>query len=166
MGKLRSKIVPRWPNKVLTVDPGFGGTGWAYWVGNEYPIFGVIKERARIKLFSDEVRLTLLFQEFRILLGQYKPTAVILESMQLWTSLTSQTSASRGDLFLLQTLVGGYCAVSTEFSTPFQMLTPMRWKGQLSKEALRSRILLITNVRYPDHAEDAVGIGFHLAGVL
>jgi len=166
MGKIRSTITPHWPARILTVDPGFGGTGWAYWLGNEYPIFGVIKERAKIKSRSDEERLSLLFQEFRILLRQYNPLGVVLESMQLWTSLTSQTSASRGDLFLLQTLVGGYCAVSTEFSISFRMLTPMQWKGQLSKEALRSRITLINNQRYPDHAEDAVGIGFHLAGVL
>lgn len=166
MGKNRALIVPDWPKGVLTVDPGFGGTGWAYWLGNDQPIFGVIKERSKYKKAADELRLCLLFGEFDTLLKHYEPKLVVLESMQLWSSLQSYASASKGDLFLLQTLVGGYCAISDNNRITFQLLTPMQWKGQLSKEALRSRIALINNASYPDHAEDAVGIGLHLAGVL
>ena len=166
MGKKRSELTANYPLRTMTIDPGFGGTGWAYWLGNAYPIYGVIKEKAGIKKGTDEIRITLMVREFRNILKYYQPTRVVLESMQLWQSLMSQTSAARGDLFLLQTLVGAYASTCIFQDIEFEFRTPTQWKGQLSKEALRARISMINACRYPDHAEDAVGIGFHLAGIL
>jgi hypothetical protein len=176
MGKIRSELTPRWPNNVLTIDPGFGGTGWAFWTGGLYPITGCITEPRKMKSRTKEERLTLEFKQFKMLLSIYEPERVFIETMELWTgSLMSRTAASTGDLFFLQTLVGGFAAITLDDPRrSLQLSTPQRWKGQLSKDAIRARIRLIQTEHgeagkyedYPNHAEDAVGMGYYLAGVI
>jgi len=149
----------------VTVDPGLGGTGWAYFLEKSQPPakFGVLREtkglwQARAKKISDQ---------FGGLIAAFDRCPVLIEWPGFWGgSMKSFTSMERGDLFKLCYLIGSLAAVCPR--TPY-LISPLVWKGQLSKEAVKRRIVRSLGDAYkdvPEHATDAIGMGLILGGLI
>jgi len=162
-------------NNTITVDPGWN-TGMAYWIGDYTPLVFVIKEppkRKKIKL--EPTRLAYMFTEFKSFLMSKKVKLCVIEGVELWAgNVRSMTSASRGDLFALAYIVGGYLSICQQLGIRTKLVYPrgnkakekIRWKGQLDNEALDERIMMINGVTYKEHVREAVGIGFSIMGIL
>lgn len=150
----------------MTVDPGFGGTGWAFWRGDKFPITGCIREKKKNKIASEEDRLSFMWSNFKALLATYKPIKCYLERPEFWNSAHGMVSASSGSLLFLQGLTAGYAQVCQQDLIEFKLIPPRLWKGQLDKVAVAFRVLRINKTKYPNHITDAVAMGFSLMGML
>jgi hypothetical protein len=108
-----------------------------------------------------------LWGKFDEILEEYYPDVCFIEGVQLWGSVKSQTSAKRGDTFLLSYLIGGYCHLCTTRGVEFHIINPSTWKGQLPKEVVHKRIhKLLPELKYDlsEHTMDAVGLGLYVNG--
>lgn len=153
---------------VLTVDPGLGGTGLAFW-----PTLSRCS-RARLPAWTRVVNAgRMSWQERAFEIAEHvrnlsvSAGIVFIEIPRLWTgSKTSRASASRGDLTKLSVLAGAILHAMR--LTPREIVTafPSDWKGQLPKPAVDARIQRALGRQYPDHAADAVGMGLAIQGVL
>ena len=154
-------------DRVLTVDPG-DYTACAYWEGNDNPLIFTLKPTQDDLKQSHEFQLMGQWRRFRAVLSEVKPRNVYIESVSVWSgNLKSQTAAIRGNLMKLSYLIGGYCAMCMEHQAPFTLISVQEWKGQLSKDAVKSRVKRCNGRRYSnDHIVDAVGIGFSIMGEL
>lgn len=168
--KRQGLIIPR----VLFLDPGLTGTGWAY--------FGQINTKARTfvaPLDSGvnipkqsrqwEGRVDTLCAWFAGLCVSTHPSLVVLEFPELWiNSAVSFSSATRGDLFKLTYLIGGLGEVARRASNNLPILvSPRDWKGQLPKDVVIRRIKRrFPNLKLDNHEADAVGMGLAAQGGL
>lgn len=170
---------------VVTIDPGLGGTGWAYWYSMNVsptnitkkarpPDFtGVLRVPKKIKDWEDKAYgYSKLFEQ---LVKRSLPEAdedgrlFVIEFPQLFSSSSiSFASAQRGDLFKLSYLVGMYSQIiySSKVPSEIDLVSPNAWKGQLTKKATNKRIMRTIKKKYRDHEADAVGIGLYLQGKL
>ena len=165
----------------MTVDPGFGGTGWALWAYGELkPLdFGVIhiSRQAKSAFHIDgggirhslEERSRSLMVKVGTVLKRPELLCVQVEWPQLFASGRGMASAARGDLgsvYLAAAMVAAaawHCGIAVNF------LPVNEWKGQLSKEQVEHRVCRALKCKighYPNHALDAVGMGLHLQGKL
>jgi hypothetical protein len=93
--------------------------------------------------------------------------SVIIESVELWSgSLTSYTSATRGDLFKLAYVIGGILSALREIGSDRYVVSPRKWKGQLDYHKLRH----ILKVKFGfearnDHEASARGMGLWAKGI-
>ena len=171
--KARPKV-DEW--NVMFVDPGLGGTGWAYWdhlvrqpevlpTATRPDAVGVIKASRAATWLG---RAQKIADGFTYDMDPYHPEIIVFEFQQLWTdSSTSMAAGARGDLFKLSFLTGMLAAISQEVAeAEIVLVTPSQWKGQLSKVAVRRRIKRALGKRYKDHIEDAVGMGLKVQGAL
>jgi hypothetical protein len=83
---------------------------------------------------------------------------------------TSQAAAAKGDLFKLAALFGCLSSRLDQLDCLAIPLPVARWKGQMPKDAVRRRIARAYGLkraeRFPDHVEDAVGMGLAAQGLL
>jgi len=169
---------------VLCVDPGLGGTGWAFFKtlltkhkfksNTQCPpdVFDVFKP------YNKSENHQWIGKSYEIANYMFNVIAVlrvnwlIIEFPEVWgSSLRSQVSSQKGNLHKLSFLIGMICdamRVQGRERVPI-LVTPNEWKGQLSKEAVIRRIEL----RFPhlkdmvqDHEADAIGIGMAAQGIL
>lgn len=149
----------------LTIDPG-DSTGYAYWSGLLSPKVGQFNNNCRAK--DLELQLCHMLKKFDALLDDLHPELVVIESVEVWGgSLTSITSAVRGNLMKLSYMVGVYSALCDQRGITFKLIPARRWKGQLSKDAVKLRVYRAIKKHYPQtHMTDAVGIGLHCMGLL
>lgn len=169
---------------VLFVDPGLGGTGWAFFrmirtlFPKTVPPFkpecsGVIKIPKSEYVGSWLTHSSSVVSAFRGMLSAYKPKTVVLESPALWSgNATSHASAisgrdgEPGDLFKLAYLLGGLGLVVVEVTGDQPILVmPYEWKGQLPKEVILER-LDSWGIKAKDHEADAIGMGLAAQGSL
>lgn len=77
-------------------------------------------------------------------------------------------AARKGDLVKLAKLVGNIEHIFFTRKIPLQLLTPMKWKGQVSKEIIFNRMFRFwkPDTDQASHALDAVAIGFAAQGRL
>ncbi len=170
--------LPIW-NRVLTVDPGLGGTGWCLWpalcevkgdlcqMPSSWGVLNSSKKDWQDK--SDD-----LWEQFSDLLAEKNVYQVVIEMPELWTTGKSMASVTSGDLFKLVYLIGGMSRVSnitlSNFgeSRPPVMIKPREWKGQLPKDVVIARIKKLCPAcsTIGNHEADAVGMGFALQGRL
>ena len=149
--------------KLLTVDPGMA-TGWAIWEGpnpRKPSIYGQIRV-AHSNLETDLSELFKRFTEIQIC------ERVCIEYPGIWQhSATSMVAAFSGDLIKLATIVGGFAAIAKRSDAILTLLPPQRWKGQLSKDAIKMRVKRATGIdERSSHINDAIGIGLYLLGLL
>ena len=164
------------------VDPGFGGTGWAYFPRvatrrRQKPLppeaMNVLHYDSAIKSLKDDADWVLamrhLHSQFLCKLDDYLPAVVHIEFASLWQSAKSHASANRGDLFKLTALIGAYAAACMQVGCEIRFVRVAAWKGQLPKRVVRARIDRAwgnfagrTGLR--DHETDAVGMGLAFQG--
>ena len=156
---------------ILTVDPGLGGTGWAFWdklecAPNEY---GVI--RSPVTITKWEYKASTICREFDNILGllPYRCRICYIEFPKSWSqSQKSHAATYKGDLLKLAFLIGRLVEI-LESKWDFEyvhLIEPHVWKGQLSKKQVNKRIRKELGESYPDHISDAVGMGLYLMGRL
>ena len=148
--------------RMLSVDPGVTGTGYAIWSdgnlshwGTFYPNLpkaGWLQKALSIKVkFSD-----LLSPDI---------TRLIIEYPVFMRGTGGYMVASAGDLCKLAVLTG---MILGQFPhRRIVLVEPSQWKGQLPKSVCRSRIENILGVTFSDtsnHAIDAIGIGLWSMG--
>jgi hypothetical protein len=162
---------------VMTVDPGLGGTGVAFWrklvrgTATEPDFVDVLHEEDETATWTERARS--IARAARELLPV--PETLFVEVPRLWPhSRKSRAAAIRGDLTKLSAVAGMVIeAVSASRFATLRVVTafPRDWKDQLPKDAVVRRIyralgLNSDGLSYPDHAADAVGMGLAIAGVL
>lgn len=157
-------------DRVLFVDPGLGGTGWAF-----FPVvkvdatkspkmpeqFGVIHVKSKKDVercwqsIAEEIS-----QTFAGIIAALNPDLVVIEFPELWSgNSTSHASTASGDLFKLAYLVGALAMSSSRYVTALPVLvTPGEWKGQLSKDMVLER-LADYGITAKNHEADAIGMG-------
>lgn len=153
-------------NKILAIDPGYGGTGWALFESGRYYKSGIIRLPAGAKSrLSDEAISKLIMHEFHNLIMKFKPDKVVIETMTFWSgSGKSYVSTAKGDLFKLTMLVGMFFAVCVYADIECKTISANIWKGQLSKKAVKNRLKRYLNIEFREHEADAVGIGLYELG--
>ncbi len=157
----------------VTVDPGWN-TGLAYWVGDLTPVCSIIKEPPKNKVIKLEpTRLNYMYNMFEAYLSSNTVDLCVMEGVEMWMGSTkSMTAASRGNLFSLAYIIGGYISICNKKSIEVKLVYPRgggdrkTWKGQLSASQIEERIKLINGMVYKEHIREAVAIGFSTMGIL
>jgi hypothetical protein len=148
---------------VVCVDPG-RSTGVAYFINGEMPKTATIKYKDPInhatlvdycaKMCGDLVCLS------SILCGDWKPDRAFIEFPGFWAgSAKSHASATSDAIPFL-------CGLATAYGMTLEGIgikttfVPVKWKGQMSKQATMALIKRKTGWEFKtDHETDAVGIG-------
>lgn len=148
----------------ITVDPGYN-TGIAIWDDDPFPETVVLHADTAKSVIN---RIEYLYNGFKDLIDRYLNIKfVIIEGVNLWVaSGKSQSSAAQGYLFDLAYLVGVYSAICFDKGITVKIVTVNQWKGQMPAKVVKNRIKLINNIEYPEHIQEAVGIGFSEIGIL
>lgn len=161
-------------NNTVTVDPGYD-TGIAHWIGDYYPDTCVLSTRREGTTIERLYDISLQWKDY---LHIVKPSLVVLEGVCLWGgSAVSQAGAAQGYTFDLSYLVGSMITRAKDegaevklvyvTDTKINGITHKGWKGQLDSKALQKRIARVNGVeKYPQHVQEAVGIGFSEMGIL
>jgi Holliday junction resolvasome RuvABC endonuclease subunit len=157
------------PNKLLSIDPGLDGTGWALWdenwelgphVSNAVPSKGHMEWNERAHYIA-----TYLSE----LAKKETPCQVASEYPAFFQSAGGQTTAASGALVKLTYLVGCIGMAMYDLGYDLQLVSPTAWKGQLPKTVVEGRIRKIfpgwQPTRKASHEWDAVGIGAYALGV-
>lgn len=146
----------------LTVDPGLAGTGWALW-DNKWELIqcGIVTSRKKLTDGKMKDIALNLWDEVAF----HPPTMVYIEQPQKFNSAKGDMVANRGDLVKLTRLVGFIEAFFQFRGAQTEMVSIMKWKGQLSKRIVEDRVKrILPKLKAESHAVDAVGIGLYLKG--
>jgi Holliday junction resolvasome RuvABC endonuclease subunit len=155
------------PN-VLSVDPGLSGTGFAVWSGIHWkrlvnPIeTGVLTYDDTSETWSRRGRR--YFDALTELCQRHDVGNVFVEWPNYRPTAAGQMVAGSGDLgklFFAASLAMIVPIVRGFDGLPVPVVT---WKGQLTKQAVISRIKTKIGVEYTSHDADAVGIGLWAKG--
>ena len=160
-------------DKTVTLDPGYD-SGLALWLGDYNPIYSIISTDRDWPLIEKIYDLSI---QFAIYLQTYKPERLIIEGVNLWgSSAASFAGTQKGYTFNLAYIVGGFIVKARDANMDVKIVYVMDteidnikyrgWKGNLDSKALRKRIERINGQVYPEHAQEAVGIGFSEMGIL
>ncbi len=169
----KNRNLPSGP--VAFIDPGLGGTGFAFW-----------QDLLAASLQQEPTPPT-MHGRWMPKRGQYWQTKfndcidwverwigmmadgviVCIEAPELWTgSAKSIASASTGKLLKLAYLVGGMIRVCDTLDLEWVHISPGEWKGQLPKEAMKKRVAKLLGCTYKEHEYDSVGMGLAAMGWL
>ena len=157
---------------MLSIDPGLGGTGWAYWESRKHPTsVGIVRDTARDDLLTE--RCYELCGKLWKAIPQHDIPTVIIEMPQHMTNRAG-IAAQAGSVYKLAFLVGTislYWRMGTSRAT-VHAIQPGEWKGQLPKDVVKRRIeqrlgrATCRRLNIRSHAYDAVGIGLWALGRL
>lgn len=152
---------------MLCVDPGWN-TGLAYFLKNQKPFTSLIKEPPRMKkLKLEEIRLEYMFDMFEAYLKTKDIVECWIEGAETWEmSAKSLAAAERGNTFALAYMVGGYTSLCYKNGVVPHIVKPSKWKGQLNDIRLAHRLKMLIGEKYPQHIQEAVGVGMWVKGVL
>jgi hypothetical protein len=164
-------------NRLITLDPGLGGTGWSFWDSLENGAAAKPQQTGCLRPSRGEHQnMQNLVQRCYELQGQLESLCIAIQPRSAGVefpvlfsgSAMSLASAGSGDLFKLTCLTGGLLAVLTRFIevSEIRLLTPASWKGQMNKKILYNRVKLALGTTYPNHTLDAVGMGLSMIGQL
>jgi hypothetical protein len=157
---------------VVAIDPGIGGTGVAkfhHGMPTLYEAFSPRKGETWDELLPDYVA-EIEESIYTYLNGSGKKVAVFIEMPMFMQSTSGGTTARTGALVKLAMLTGAFFYACQEFNP--HLVTPMRWKGNLSKIDTVRRITKrvrevggpLPKPRMPNHVWDALGIGLYAYG--
>jgi hypothetical protein len=157
-------------SRILSIDPGISGTGFALWsenrelplkVGNVYSRAGTWQTRANLlpgKL-DEEIGAQPLLQR------------VYIEFPQRFNSAVGNAASSgeESDLLKLTYLIGCFGLFFFERRIQTHLIPVNVWKAQLSKEAvihrIRKRLPDIDTMKPASHTWDAIGLGLYARGL-
>lgn len=148
----------------LAIDPGTQTTGYAILRQDmTLKYFGMIQSKYKNwVLRSQEIldKLSLIIQKEKI-------HKAYIEMPEYWQSAVGLAARESGSTQKLSFLIGGMHYLISK-KTKVILVTPSQWKGQMSKEIVRNRLIK----HYTDKQEqfksldhniiDAIGIGFFM----
>lgn len=153
--------------KLMSIDPGLQGTGYAIWDGSTRKPFhprvcGVITAPAGPDWLKrvDQIAIQIL-DECRT----YGVTSIICEMMEMYQTASSAMAWSKGDLQRTMMLIGTIHGLTRKRCPTFILVPPREWKGQLPKSVTIHRVKkalgprVCADLAIKTHAWDAVGIG-------
>ena len=158
--------------RLISIDPGLGGTGWALWTGSKTPdAVGIVRDTARDEILS--VRCWEMKEKlFKALSsadrGWWRTSSFVYIEMPQHMGGRKGIAAQAGSVYVLTFLVG-YLAARLHPATVITV-NPMEWKGQLPKDVVQRRIERTLGLKkckdlnIKTHAWDAVGIGLFALG--
>lgn len=169
------KEIPYKVGRVLTIDPGLGGTGWASWEASSWeklckPVASGAIEVASCDLKRDWWwRMDWLCDQMMGVVFQEKTNAYFIEQPQYMPGGVGITAAERGDLIKLAMLAGGICSRISynHASTPWFPVPVSEWKGQLAKDICADRASRKLNMSFKGkttHEADAIALGLYCKG--
>ena len=153
--------------RMVSIDPGLGGTGWASWAGSM--LLGCESIEGCERAGGAVSRLTFMELAIRRRIVLIDAPAKVVIEMPTMMGSTSRGMAAMhtGELLWLSVLVGSIRSEAMAHKCEVQLVTPTAWKGQLSKAMVSRRIakILPQNAKQiVGHAWDAVGIGLWAQG--
>lgn len=163
--------------RLLTIDPGLAGTGYAIFTDTPRPVFSGVVRPAKSAALLTPQSLGLLVWKTKSIVEQlldvpglydYNPGLVSIEWPAFWgSSAVSYASTAGGKMFKLVFLIGAIAEAFIARDIRVSLLPVNKWKGQLPKEVVKKRISrIIRRVEFRDHEADAVGMGLYLQGRL
>lgn len=152
---------------IVTVDPGWAGTGICVWPISEFmsnkciPIDAKNYYPARMK----QEKFNQFIQGFGRLMND--TSIVYIERPHFMeSSAKGIASAREGGLMKLGIFAGTIQGIALISGAKVEWVEISRWKGTLDKKIVKSRIKKIwPGCHYKAHSIDAVGIGFHIMGL-
>jgi hypothetical protein len=156
--------------RIIAIDPGVGGTGYAIFDNGILVKFGTVKAIGNEWLYKCSNILFLLDGQIN---GFYQVEKVLIECPQFMSGSSGRMVAARGDLVKLTLLTG---MILQKFMVKYgvsaiELVEPSKWKGQLPKSVCNNRVLKILKsknnslpLKFDDHGLDAVGIGLWKLG--
>ena len=144
-----------------SIDPGLTGTGVAIWRGNNARPY---------KTYSIKRKIQKEYMYYiRSIMIQWDVNWVVIEEAVYFSgNVRGQISTSSGKIFKLSRFIGALEQTLDDLDIHHDLVTPMKWKGQLSKQVTEMRIRkIIPNIdikKNNDHEFDAVGIGLNVLG--
>ena len=154
--------------KMLSVDPGLTGMGWAVWNDSWLLEAGTFVPKPNGR--TDVERIHRAAAEVTAIGISRQCEKVVVEEPQFFGGVGGQMVAARGDLVKMALLVGAIIGMARDAGMEPQLVKVNTWKGQLPKKVVESRITRIlgaqevTSFGLKDHAWDAVGIGLYIQG--
>ena len=152
--------------KLMGIDPGLSGTGYAVFSSvKDAPLsIGVITGKGN----SWEKRAISIGETLSDVAGNAGVSEIWIELPQYYESDKGVMVAEKGDLIKLTVTVGVIIGILSQDGIEVKAVTPNEWKGQLSKELAKRRILkrlgeeACSSIK--SHAWDATGIGLYAKG--
>lgn len=156
------------PQRMISVDPGVGGTGVAVWKGSK------LYESATLHSYLEiwERKAFEIADEFlRRYVEPFKAHTIVLEKPAFMAGAGGTMVARSGDLVKLCLLTGMLVQAARQKETEIRLVLPTQWKGQLPKDVTKRRVIealgyenQTMSAKHSDHAFDAVGIGLWVQG--
>lgn len=151
---------------LLTIDPGKGGTGYAVW---DYTYFLTTRKFMLIEygVWNPSKRNPIL-SRYRTMLLKYFHSKVVIENAAFMDGdAKTQMVARSGALVKLAQFIGRMLQLADDHGIKSELLEVAKWKGTLSKEITKRRILkVMPNVNAKSHDWDAIGQGLYYQGIL
>ncbi len=170
-----------WIDSAMFVDPGLGGTGWAY-----FQAINTAAKKVVLPISSGVIKIqrpkgedawvshaAMVSSSFQGVLAAHRPRIVVFEQPALWSGDAESYAATikgkdgePGSLFKLANLIGQFGLLTKQVLGVLPVyIHPDEWKGMLSKELVLKRIAR-HGLEPEDHEGDAIGMGFAAQGKL
>jgi Holliday junction resolvasome RuvABC endonuclease subunit len=154
--------------RVLAIDPGYGGTGWALFHDEKWHSCGIITAPKTVGDPDLNGRAHYITAQLHVICKRNAVGRVLIEMPAFFQSSGGQLAAGSGALVKLTFLVGYINAVLRRRRP--QLVPVSQWKGNLPKHVVERRVKRILGEgtvernKIKDHAMDAVGIGLWYFG--
>ena len=152
---------------ILAVDPGMN-TGWCFMENGEVVASGVkrVPKELKGKDVGEVFVLNSFWEWFSELVKAVEVNTFIIEVDEMYAGSAKSHAFFAKNVGKMERLIGGYMRVWAEDvdNLNIVMTTARKWKGQLTDDATRTRVELITGKKYRQHEADAVGMGLNYFG--
>ncbi len=160
-------------SRVMFVDSGSGGTGWAVFdvlvCANPLRAKPVTVDVITSDADTWQMRIAQIAEDLPIMCRRNDVYHVVIEWPVLWAgSEKSHAAAASGKLLQLAAACGALIQGIhlMRRAVGIMLVTPNEWKGQLTKHAVDARIMRAIGEAYPNRVSDAVGMGLAVMGLL
>jgi Holliday junction resolvasome RuvABC endonuclease subunit len=156
----------------MSIDPGLTTTGYAIWKDKKTFITGDVIRPHKQNTSLEKIRF--VHRELMKIYRGHMPNSIVIEIPEHWSGATGFAARESGSVFKLLHLVG-YIQGAFEHNglARVDLFSPREWKGQLSKEMVKKRLMNITPLKkinldsFRHDLIDAIAIGYvYLGGKL
>lgn len=157
-------------NRVIFIDPGIGGTGYAVWSYGEFLSYESgdtlcgPNEYGVINCKDVNVQL----EEFKRMIARFRPLLIHIEDAAFMPgSVKGQAAAKTGSVVKLAQYIGRLQQICADLDCEAELISVMKWKGTLPKKVVWDRIFkVLPDLKAKSHALDAIGLGLWKMGVI
>jgi len=159
---------------LVAVDPGINAMGIAVWENKVTsrslkPNYAFCIEAPN--LFDDwYTRISEMIYSLDVWISLTKPTWIVTEFPEFFEGAKGNAAAKGGDVTHMAHCCGMLHALAVKYKSSFEVLEVTKWKGQLSKKIVETRLKRAVGTQdvagkdIVDHAWDAIGVGLVFSG--